>query len=131
MALRCVGLDAMDKAALIGKDHIVSPKIKRSDGSGIQWQVRLMIAINARRTIEPTGADVPGSIGGWHKIGRVNGGKYGRLRKHRDHDLQHIFRTADLVEPVVGNGKFHGADCSKLAGVGQGGVLNLAFATKN
>ena len=66
-----------------------------------------MVAMDGRQAIHERGAYRPLAIFGRHLLAPVDGGEDGRAGEHFGQDFQHIFRAAELVEPVVDEGESH------------------------
>lgn len=68
---------------------------------------RLMFAVDGGQFIQPKRANIPLLIKGRHNIGGVDAGVDGAIGKHCHQFFQHIFRPADLIEPIVDEGDVH------------------------
>ena len=56
------------------------------------------------QSLHEAGPNVPGPVSHWHSLGRVHARVDGSAGKHAHQYLEHVFRAADLVQPVVDQG---------------------------
>jgi hypothetical protein len=56
---------------------------------------------HTRQPLHEGGADAPLTVGRRHLVRRIHAGEHRSAGEHPDHGFQHVFRTAELVEPVV------------------------------
>ena len=73
---------AVNKATFVGEDDVVTAEIHTGDGRGIERQVGLVMAMNARRVVEPRRANIPAAISLRHQVWCVDGGKNRRAGVH-------------------------------------------------
>ena len=66
------GSHAVTEAGFVAQHQVVAREIESGKGQGVEGQVGLVVAVDARQVGHPGGADVPGAVGRGHSLAPVH-----------------------------------------------------------